>query len=103
MNDIAIHWFRQDLRLSDNPSLIKAIKHNNVLPIYILDNKNADNFEMGATSKWWLESSLRSLNDSLGGKVTPSIYLKTLFFGLILMLFIGIVAMSHGESIAIKK
>ena len=37
MSDIAIHWFRQDLRLSDNPSLIAATKHNNVLPIYILD------------------------------------------------------------------
>ena len=70
MNDIAIHWFRQDLRLSDNPSLIEATKHNNVLPIYILDDKNADNFAMGATSKWWLESSLRSLNNSLGSKLS---------------------------------
>jgi deoxyribodipyrimidine photo-lyase len=38
---IAIHWFRQDLRISDNPALTKAAKHENVLPIYILDDKNA--------------------------------------------------------------
>ena len=87
MSDIAIHWFRQDLRLSDNPSLIEAIKHNNVLPIYILDDKNADNFGMGATSKWWLESSLRSLNDSLGGKLSiykgnPIDVLKDIIFRL---------------------
>ncbi len=48
MNDIAIHWFRQDLRLSDNPALIAAIQHNNVLTIYILDDENANNFGMGA-------------------------------------------------------
>jgi deoxyribodipyrimidine photo-lyase len=87
MSDIAIHWFRQDLRLSDNPSLIAATKHNNVLPIYILDEKNADNFEMGATSKWWLESSLRSLSNSLDGKLSiykgnPIDILKDIIFRL---------------------
>ena len=87
MNDIAIHWFRQDLRLSDNPSLIEATKHNNVLPIYILDDKNGDNFAMGAASKWWLESSLRSLNNSLGGKLSiykgnPIDVLKDIIFRL---------------------
>ena len=87
MNAIAIHWFRQDLRLSDNPSLIEATKHNNVLPIYILDDKNGDNFAMGAASKWWLESSLRSLNNSLGGKLSiykgnPIDVLKDIIFAL---------------------
>ena len=70
MDDIAIHWFRQDLRLSDNPALIAATQHKNVLPIFILDDENADNFGMGAASKWWLESSLRSLNNSLDGKLS---------------------------------
>ena len=36
-DNIAIHWFRQDLRLSDNPALVKASKHDKVLPIYIYD------------------------------------------------------------------
>ena len=70
MDDIAIHWFRQDLRLSDNPSLTMASKHNNVLPIYILDEKNAGSYSMGGASKWWLESSLQSLNKSIDGKLS---------------------------------
>ena len=34
---ISIHWFRQDLRLSDNPALSAAIESGDTLPIYILD------------------------------------------------------------------
>lgn len=70
MDDIAIHWFRQDLRLSDNPSLTMASQHDNVLPIYILDESNANSHSMGGASKWWLESSLQSLNKSIGGKLS---------------------------------
>lgn len=71
-NPIAIHWFRQDLRLSDNPALTLAAKHGNVLPIYILDNENAGEYAMGAASRWWLHHSLQSLNTSLHG--TLSVY-----------------------------
>ena len=35
---IAIHWFRQDLRLSDNPAFYEASKESAVLPVYILDD-----------------------------------------------------------------
>ena len=35
---ISIHWFRQDLRLSDNPALSEAIESGDILPIYILDD-----------------------------------------------------------------
>ena len=38
-----IHWFRQDLRLADNPALTAAAKNGNVLPIYILDDQNSNN------------------------------------------------------------
>ena len=38
---IAIHWFRQDLRLADNPALLAASAHGTVLPVYILDDHNA--------------------------------------------------------------
>ena len=37
---IAIHWFRQDLRLADNPALTKATESDEVIPIYILDDDN---------------------------------------------------------------
>ena len=42
----AIHWFRQDLRLSDNPSLHHASKNDHVLPVYILDNENSGDLDL---------------------------------------------------------
>ena len=68
--NIAIHWFRQDLRLSDNPAFNAASKHDVVLPIYILDQENAGEFAMGAASKWWLHHSLKSLHASLKGNLS---------------------------------
>ena len=68
--NIAVSWFRQDLRLSDNPALVKAAKHENVLPIYILDDVNLGEHVMGGASRWWLHHSLASLNDSLGGNLS---------------------------------
>ncbi len=67
--DIIIHWFRQDLRLQDNPSLYEAANNGLVLHIYILDDNSADEHCMGAASRWWLHHSLQSLNKSLKGKL----------------------------------
>jgi len=67
---IAIHWFRQDLRLSDNPALYEASAYDSVLPIYILDDDNAGDYAMGGASRWWLHQSLASLNASLGGRLS---------------------------------
>ena len=67
---IAIHWFRQDLRITDNPSLETAAEFDAVLPIYILDNENSQEFKMGSASRWWLHNSLQSLNESLDGKLS---------------------------------
>mgnify|MGYP003320516287 FL=1 len=67
---IAIHWFRQDLRITDNPSLETAAEFDAVLPIYILDDENSQEFKMGSASRWWLYNSLQSLNESLDGKLS---------------------------------
>ncbi|MBJ26317.1 MAG: deoxyribodipyrimidine photolyase [Alphaproteobacteria bacterium] len=67
---IAIHWFRQDLRLSDNPAFAEAGNMCGVLPIYILDEVNAGRYAMGEASRWWLHHSLCSLNKSLKGKLS---------------------------------
>lgn len=67
---ISIHWFRQDLRLSDNPALTKAAEYDSVLPIYILDDENAGEYLMGEASRWWLHNSLNSLNKSLGNMLS---------------------------------
>lgn len=66
---IAIHWFRQDLRLEDNPSLVEAASKGQLLPIYILDDKNAQEHKMGAASRLWLHHSLSKLNEQLEGKL----------------------------------
>jgi deoxyribodipyrimidine photo-lyase len=60
-----IHWFRQDLRLSDNPALFEAAKNSSILPIYILDDINSKELAMGEASRFWLHHSLNSLNKSL--------------------------------------
>lgn len=66
---VNIFWFRQDLRLSDNPGLVEAVKSGKVLAIYILEDEDAGEFKMGGASRWWLHHSLGRLNESLGGKL----------------------------------
>ncbi|MGB5353835.1 MAG: deoxyribodipyrimidine photo-lyase, partial [Woeseia sp.] len=62
----AIVWFRQDLRLADNPALAAAAESGaQILPVYVLDDDNAGEWAMGAASRWWLQQSLESLNDAL--------------------------------------
>lgn len=66
-----IVWFRQDLRLSDNPALHDAIATGApVIPVYILDDKNAGPWAMGGASRWWLHHSLHALNNSLDGHLS---------------------------------
>ncbi len=61
-------WFRQDLRLADNPALNAAAELGSpVLPVYLLDETSAGNFAMGGASRWWLHRSLHALNESLDG------------------------------------
>ena len=70
MNTVnSIVWFRQDLRLEDNPALEAAISIGSVLPVYILDDKSADEWKMGSVSRWWLHHSLTALNQSLNGEL----------------------------------
>lgn len=64
-----IYWLRQDLRVSDNPALIKAANSGLVMLIYILDNENADNHAIGEASRWWLYHSLQKLNQTFQGNL----------------------------------
>ncbi len=66
---VIIHWFRQDLRLADNPALFAAAEQGKVLPVYILDEQNAGKYRMGAASRCWLHHSLEALNHALHGKL----------------------------------
>ena len=67
-SDIAIVWFRQDLRLADNPALAAAVDSGaRILPVFVYDDDSASPWQPGAASRWWLRSSLASLKDSLNG------------------------------------
>ena len=57
----AIVWFRQDLRLTDNPALTEAVaRARPIIPVFILDN-TADARPLGGASCWWLDKSLKAL------------------------------------------
>lgn len=56
-----IVWFREDLRLRENPALSEAKKSGRpVICLYVRET-NAELRPMGGASKWWLDKSLRSL------------------------------------------
>ena len=67
--EISIIWFRQDLRVSDNPTILAACALGQILPIYILDDCAPEPFKIGSCSKVWLHHSLDKLNESLGGNL----------------------------------
>ena len=64
---LSICWFRQDLRLADNPALTAAAARGDVLPLFILDDASAGPDSIGAASRWWLHHSLQALKNALGG------------------------------------
>ncbi|MBR0655839.1 cryptochrome/photolyase family protein [Plastoroseomonas arctica] len=76
MPDPAILWFRQDLRLADNPALVAAIAAGPVLPVYILDDDAAGPWAPGGAGRWWLHHSLASLGDALKATGAPLTLLR---------------------------
>lgn len=59
-------WFRQDLRLQDNPALQAAVARGApVIPVYILDDAGDGRWPAGGASRWWLHHSLASLDAAL--------------------------------------
>lgn len=70
MKKNVIYWFRQDLRLADNPAFTQATQSGKVLPIYILDDVNTGRYAIGAASCSWLYRSLKLLDASLDNKLS---------------------------------
>ncbi len=59
----AIVWFRQDLRLADNPAMLEACtQHQVIVPLYIYDGQHS---VLGRAQAWWLHHSLLALSASL--------------------------------------
>ena len=67
--NFSLIWFRQDLRLADNPALNAAAEAGTVLPIYILDDISAGDWAIGAASRAWLHYSLDALDRALGRRL----------------------------------
>jgi deoxyribodipyrimidine photo-lyase len=66
MASVSVLWFRQDLRLEDNPALVAAVEHGRpVVPIFIWCPEEEGRWAPASASRWWLHQSLASLADSL--------------------------------------
>ncbi|MDB2673754.1 DNA photolyase family protein [Akkermansiaceae bacterium] len=68
-----IHWFRRDLRLTDNTSLLEALSSSDeVVPLYILSDWSSDHLWTGAKRQQFLSDCLSSLSgnlEHLGGQL----------------------------------
>jgi len=59
-------WFRQDLRLDDNPALLAALQRGAaVIPVYIDSRPEGGDWAPGAASCWWRHHSLAALEARL--------------------------------------
>lgn len=73
MSQPIIIWFRQDLRLSDNPALESALSADcPIIPIFIDDI--ACGRQAGTMGRWWRDQSLSKLNDALKQRGNHLIY-----------------------------
>lgn len=62
----ALVWFRQDLRLADNPALTAAVaRGGTVIPVYIWAPAQEGGWPPGGASRWWLHHSLAALGSAL--------------------------------------
>src|SRR3982750_2921171 len=58
-------WFRNDLRLADNPALAAAAARGAVVPVYVWAPDEEGSWPPGAASRWWLHGSLEALDSAL--------------------------------------
>lgn len=62
MTGASIVWFRDDLRVHDNPALSAAIARGGpVVALYVLDEESTGIRPIGGAARWWLHHSLGSL------------------------------------------
>lgn len=69
-------WFRQDLRLNDNPALAAAAASERpVIALYILDTASTSR-AMGGAARWWLHHSLTRLGADLKQRYDIALILR---------------------------
>jgi deoxyribodipyrimidine photo-lyase len=70
----SIVWFRDDLRLSDNPALTAAVERGGpVIPLFVLDDESPGIRPLGGAARWWLHESLSRLAAALEERGTPMV------------------------------
>lgn len=83
-----LHWFRKDLRLHDNPTLLKCLENcDNFYGVYILDTDAWSHLKTSSTIRKFILQSLDNLDKQLRGfnsrlfvvKGSPLLVLPTLF------------------------
>lgn len=72
-NGPSLVWFRNDLRLHDNPALQAALERgNDLVLLYVHDEQSPGSRPLGGRTRWWLHHSLIALGKeirSLGGEL----------------------------------
>lgn len=66
MSKTALVWFRNDLRLADNPALSAAANHGDRVVGLFIEEIDATLRPRGGASRWWLHQSLERLAADLG-------------------------------------
>ncbi len=62
----AIVWFRDDLRVSDNPALAAGVASGcPLICVYVQDEESEGVRPLGGAAKWWLHGALAALQGSL--------------------------------------
>jgi deoxyribodipyrimidine photo-lyase len=73
----AILWFRQDLRLQDNPALHAALARGGpIVPVYIWDEAGEWGWAPGTAGRWWLHHSLVALDAALRERGSKLVLLR---------------------------
>lgn len=65
----AIVWFRDDLRLTDNPALDAAAHAGRpVIAVFVQDDESDGLRPLGGAARWWLHGALAALDQALRGR-----------------------------------
>ncbi|MDR6687402.1 deoxyribodipyrimidine photo-lyase [Arthrobacter sp. 1088] len=67
----SIVWFRDDLRVRDNPALRAAVDDGAAVALYVLDEESPGIRPHGGAARWWLHHSLAALKDNLAALGIP--------------------------------
>ena len=64
-----IIWFRDDLRLADNPALSAAAASGRpLLSVFVHDEEIEGLRPLGGAALWWLHGALEALSDGLAAR-----------------------------------